>query len=98
MDLMIKPGEIIDISYQSRDYPYTKITFQEFDTDSNYVYLKFNTNMPYRVGYDDNDNITFIDPSGGPMINVGSYTIKDLVIEEIKFVENNETHVKLKKK
>ena len=41
-----------------------------------------------RLGYEDDDTIAFIDPSGGPFISVGGY-IGDLYIERIENIDND---------
>lgn len=40
-----------------------------------------------RVGYDDNKNITFIDPSGGPYLAINSLLTSKLKIESFSWKE-----------
>lgn len=41
-----------------------------------------------RLGYEDDDTITFIDPPGGPFISVGGH-VGDLYIERIENIDND---------
>lgn len=96
-DSMIKIGQIFDVSFQSRDYPHISLKFEVIDIDADYIICEFTSDLPYRVGYDDNMmNIIWLDPSGGPMMSIGTYQLCNMALNEIYFSVNS-TIFKFKK-
>lgn len=58
--------------------------FYKFEVDEEHEYI-----LKYmRCGYNENGSIAFVDPSGGPFIEVGSNITHDLIVDSIIDVDN----------
>ena len=75
--------------------------YNRYNTD---IYLEYISENWYklqgdlsfcRIGYASKDVIDFIDPSGGPFMQVGSFTIDNKTLQEIKPVETGGFILKL---
>lgn len=67
--------------------------------ENNIYYLRGDEEALMAVGvtFDGNpDNITAVDPSGGPYISVGSEIIKEYVVESIEFIKGEGFKIKFK--
>lgn len=71
------------------------IMFEKLDDNT----IKMSGFKYYRTGYNDDDSINFIDPSGGPYIGVGmnlnTYfnTKKDMIIKAIENEPENDNDI-----
>lgn len=77
----------IDITLQNREMQ--KMWFEEVEKDL----YKIDTTSKYALNYarlimDEKHNIVAFDPSGGPFMRVGSYTINGKILREIIRGEN----------
>jgi hypothetical protein len=67
--------------------------------ENNIYYLRGDEEALMAIGvtfYDNPNNITAIDPSGGPYISVGSEIIKGYIIESIEFIKGEGFKIKFK--
>lgn len=67
--------------------------------ENNIYYLRGDEDALMAVGvtFDGNpDNITAVDPSGGPYISVGTEIIKGYIIESIEFIKGEGFKIKFK--
>lgn len=75
-------GEIINHQYRNRDNEPVKFKVISNNPDiiCEYIDGPFYT----RIGYSDNkDELLWIDPSGGPMIKTGDYTLCGYILQKI---------------
>lgn len=65
--------------------------------ENNIYYLRGDEEALMAVGVTGNpNNITAVDPSGGPYISVGSEIIKGYIIESIEFIKGEGFKIKFK--
>lgn len=67
--------------------------------ENNIYYLRGDEEALMAVGVTFNgnpNNITAVDPSGGPYISIGSEIIKDYIIESIEFIKGEGFKIKFK--